>query len=65
MDIIKMGRKWEINTKEDYNKAVEILEGNKFCAKMSDDFYYYKRELEEYERQMADVTAQAKAKGII
>ena len=65
MDIIKTGRKWEINTKEDYDKAVEILEGNKFCAMMSDDFYRYKRELEEYENQMADVIAQAKAKGII
>jgi hypothetical protein len=32
---------------------------------MSDDHYYWKRELEEYERQMADVTAQARAKGII
>lgn len=65
MSIIKTGRKWEINTKEDYDKAVETLEGNKFCAMMSDDFYYYKRELEEYEIQMADVIAQAKAKGII
>jgi hypothetical protein len=65
MDIIKAGRKWEINTKEDYNKAVETLEGNKFCAMMSDDFYRYQRELEEYENQMADVIAQAKAKGII
>lgn len=65
MDIIKTGRKWEINTKEDYDKAVETLEGNKFCAMMSDDFYRYKRELEEYENQMADVIAQARTKGII
>jgi hypothetical protein len=65
MEIIKTGRKWEINTKEDYNKAVETLEGSKFCAMMSDDFYRYQRELEEYENQMADVIAQAKAKGII
>lgn len=65
MDIIKMGRKWEINTKEDYDKAVEVLEGNKFCAMMSDDFYYYRREMDEYAKQMAEVTAMAKAKGII
>ena len=65
MDIIKMGRKWEINTKEDYDKAVEVLEGNKFCAWMSDDGYYWRRELDEYERQMADVKRQAKEKGII
>ena len=57
MSIITMGRKWEISTKED--------EGNKFCAMMSDDFYYYKRELEEYENQMAEVIAQAREKGII
>jgi len=65
MDIIKMGRKWEINTKEDYGKAMEILDGNEFCAEMSDDFSYWKREKEEVARQRAEVTAQAKAKGII
>lgn len=65
MDIIKTGRKWEINTKEDYDKAVETLEGNKFCAMMSDDFYRYERELEEYDNQMAEVVAQAREKGII
>lgn len=65
MDIIKMGRKWEINTKEDYDKAIETLDGNKFCAMMSDDYYYYRREMDEYTKQMAEVTAMAKAKGII
>lgn len=65
MDMVKMGRKWEINTKEDYDNAIEILKGNEFCAEMSDDFYYWKREKEEVARQRADVTAQAKAKGLI
>lgn len=62
---IKMGRQWVIETAEDYNKAIETLEENKFCAMMSDDFYWYRKELNEYNRQWADVTAQAKAKGII
>jgi hypothetical protein len=65
VDIIKMGRKWEINTKEDYDKAMEILDGNEFCAEMSDDFSCWRREKEEVTRQRADVTAQARTKGII
>jgi adenylylsulfate kinase-like enzyme len=65
MSIVKMGRKWEINTKEDYDKAMEILDGNEFCAEMSDDFLYWQREKAEVARQRAEVTAQAKAKGII
>lgn len=65
MEMVKMGRKWEINTKEDYDKAMEILDGNEFIAEMSDDFTYWKREKAEVARQRADVTAQAKVKGII
>ena len=65
MSIVKMGRKWEISTKEDYNKAMEILDGNEFCAEMSDDFFRCKEEKEEIARQRAEVTAQAKEKGII
>ena len=65
MSIVKMGRKWEINTKEDYDKAMEILDDNEFCAMMSDDFYCYKRELEEIAKQRAMVNQIAKAKGVI
>ena len=65
VDIIKMGRKWEINTRADYDKAMETLDGNEFCAKMSDDYYYYQRELAEVAKQRAEVNALAKAKGII
>lgn len=65
MDLVKMGKKWEINSREDYDKAMETLDGNEFCAQMSDDFYYWKRELEEVTRQRAEVNAIAKAKGII
>lgn len=65
MGIVNKGKKWEINTKEDYNRAMEILDGNEFCANMSDDFYYYRIEMAEIANQRADVNAQAKAKGII
>ena len=65
MSTVKMGRKWEINTKEDYDKAMEILEDNEFCAEMSDDSSRWQREMEEVARQRAKVTAQARAKGII
>ena len=65
MDLVKMGKKWEINSREDYDKAMEILDGNEFCAQMSDDFYYWQRELAEVARQRAEVNAIAKAKGII
>jgi hypothetical protein len=65
MSIVKMGRKWEINTKEDYDKAMEILDGNEFCAEMSDDFFRSNKEKAEVARQRAEVIAQARAKGII
>lgn len=65
MDLVKMGRQWVIKTAEDYKKALEILDGNEFCANMSDDFYYWKREMEEVAVQRADVNRQAKALGII
>lgn len=62
---VEFGRVWEIETLADYEKAMETLEGNEFCARMSDDFGCYKREMEEVKKQRAEVTAQAKAKGII
>lgn len=65
MSIVKMGCKWEINTKEDYDKAMEILDNNEFCAEMSDDFFRSNREKAEVARQRAEVTAQARVKGII
>lgn len=65
MSTVKMGRKWEINTKEDYDKAMKILDGNEFCAEMSDDFFRCNREKVEIARQRVEVTTRAKAKGII
>ena len=65
MSLVKMGKQWEINSREDYNKAIEILDGNEFCAKMSDDYNCERRELAEIDRQRNDVNKQAKDKGII
>ena len=65
MDLVKMGRKWIINTKEDYDTAMQVLAGNEFCAEMSDDFSCWQREKEEIATQRADVIRQAKALGLI
>lgn len=63
--LVKFNRVWEINTKEDYDTAMDILAQNEFCAEMSDDFSCWQREKEEVRRQRAVVNAQAKEKGII
>ena len=65
MSIVKSGREWDIQTREDYDKAMAILKDNDFCAEMSDDFSVWQREKAEVARQMAEVKAQAKEKGII
>lgn len=65
MDLVKMGRTWIINTKEDFEQALEVLNGNEFCAEMSDDFSVWRREKNEVAKQRADVYRQAKEKGII
>jgi len=56
---------WVINTKEDYDKAMEELENRKFLAEMSDDFSCWERETSKIYREMWDVKSQAEAKGII
>ena len=63
--MVKFGRKWEINTLEDYEKAMETLREDEFIAEMSDDFGYWQSEKAEVASQRAQVTAQAKEKGII
>lgn len=65
MGIVQMGKKWVIKTAEDYEKALEVLDGNEFCANMSDDFSCYRREIAEIDKQRYDVKKQATALGII
>lgn len=65
MTRVIFGRIWEIKTVEDYNNAVDILEGNLFIASMSDDYNWYRAETDEAEKQLRDVKRQAVALGII
>lgn len=59
MQIVQFGRKFNIQTKKDYNDAMQILSDNEFIAQMSDDWNQAKRELDEIKRQRADVQRQA------
>lgn len=63
--LVTEGRIWEINTREDYDKAMEILDGNEMCADMSDDFSCWRREKAEVEKQRYQVRKQALEKGLI
>lgn len=65
MTRVIFGRIWEIKTVEDYNNAVDTLEGNLFIASMSDDYTWYRAETDEAEKQLRDVKRQAVALGII
>ena len=65
MDLVRFGKRWEINTREDYDKAMEALAGADFCARMCDDYATERREREEVARQMAEVVRAAKEKGLI
>lgn len=65
MTRVEFGRVWEINTVEDFNKAMETLEDNKFIANMSDDFRCWAREMAEVDKQMSAVKRMAREKGIM
>ena len=64
MNVVKFDRKWEINTQEDLEQALETLDGNEFIANMSDDYFRTRSEIAEVDRQRADVIRQAKEKGL-
>lgn len=64
MRMVEFGKRWEINTHEDYVKAMEILDENDFVAQMSDDFMREMEECEEIARQRKAVITTAKEKGI-
>lgn len=63
--LVVWDRKWEINTKEDYDKAMAILDDNEFMAEMTDDFSVWQREKAEVANQRFAVRKQAIEKGII
>lgn len=64
MGLVKFGRVWKIETRDDYEKALAVLADNEFCAEMSDDFSRWASEKAEVARQRADVIRQAREKGI-
>ena len=59
MQMVRFGRKFNIQTKKDYSYAMQILSDNEFVAQMSDDWNQAKRELDEIKRQRTDVQRQA------
>ena len=63
--MVVFDRKWNINNKEDFDKAMKVLKCDDFDAEMSDDFSVWDREKKEVAKQMAEVKAQAQEKGII
>ena len=63
--MVKFGRIWKIETAEDYRTAIETLKDNEWYAMMGEGVDNFRREMAEIERQRADVTAQARARGII
>jgi hypothetical protein len=65
MSLVVWGKQWEIETLEDFIHALEVLEENEFCAKMSDDFMRELDECAEISRQRKQVCAMALAKGIV
>lgn len=65
MGIVRKGREWVIKTREDYENAMKVLEGNRFCAMMSDDYRREQEEEREIRKQENEVRKQALALGLI
>lgn len=65
MQPVKYGRTWNITTKAEYDAAMEELDGNDFCAEMSDDYSVTRSEQAEVSHQRAEVIRQAKERGLI
>lgn len=51
-----------INTKEDYRKAMEELDRREFYANMSDDYGVTCREMEKITKERHEINTQAKEK---
>ena len=64
-ELVRFGRKWEIKTRDDYDRAMTSLDDAEMCAEMSDDFSCWQREKSEIADQRGDVRKQALALGLI
>lgn len=65
MKMVTFGKVWEINTCEDYENAMAVLEKANFYAEMADDFRAWQNEKNEIARQMAEIKQQAAEKGLV
>lgn len=65
MRSVQFNKKWEIDSREDYNAAIESLNGSWFVAEMSDSYALTVSEQREINKQKEDVIRQAIEKGII
>ncbi len=63
--MIEFGTVWHIETKEDYDKAMDYFESMDFIAQMSDDYSREQAERAEIARQAFEVIKQAREKGLI
>lgn len=58
-------RKWIIKTQEDFDQAMDTLESDLFIANMSDSYARTRSEKHEIQKQLDDVTRQAKEAGLM
>ena len=65
VSLVKYGKKWEINSRADYDAAMKELDDNEFCANMSDDYSVTSREIAEIDAQRWMINKTAREKGII
>lgn len=65
MSGVVFGRKWVIKTQEDFDKAMDTLEHDTFIANMSDSYARTCSEKQEIQKQLDDVTRQAKEAGLM
>lgn len=65
MSGVVFDRKWVIKTQEDFDKAMDILEHDVFIANMSDSYARTRSEKREIQKQLDDVTRQAKEAGLM
>lgn len=65
MSGVVFDRKWVIKTQEDFDKAMDTLEHDVFIANMSDSYARTRSEKREIQKQLDDVTRQAKEAGLM
>lgn len=62
---VEYGKTWTVNTLDELNHVLDVLEENEFVAEMSDDFLRCEEEKNEIAHQRKSVIRQAVEKNII